>query len=131
MLTPISAPAAPAPVGHYVPAIRLGDLLFLSGQLPIDPATKTPVTGDTLALARQVLSNLGAVLRAAGSRPNCVLRVNVYLTDPGQGPKVNAALVDFFGEEHRPTRTTVIVAGLPLGAPLEMDAIAWVPSPGP
>ena len=126
MITPVKTTEAPAAVGHYHQALRAGGLLFLSGQLPIDPATGKLVEGGAAALARRALDNLDAVLRAGGSRRDCVLRVTVFLTDPAQGPDVNRAFGEFFGE-HRPTRTTVVVKALPLGAALEMDAIACAP----
>jgi 2-iminobutanoate/2-iminopropanoate deaminase len=127
MFVPIETPEAPLPFGHYAQAIRLGNLLVTSGQLPIDPASGNLIGGDAGTLARRVLANLDAVLQAGGSRRACVLRVNVYLTDLSEGPKVNEAFAEFFGEKHRPTRTTVVVKHLPMGAAIEMDAIAWVP----
>ena len=129
MLAPIETPQTPAPVGHYAQGLRVGNLLFTSGQLPMDPTTQTFVSGDIGVLARRVLDNLAAVVRAGGSTKEHILRVNVYLTDPLHAVKVNTAFAAFFGPEHKPTRTTVVVAQLPLGAALEMDAIAWVPGP--
>lgn len=115
---------APAPVGPYSQAIRAGDWLFASGQIPLDPATGKIVTGEIEVEARQVLVNLGAVLEAAGTSFDRVVKATVYLTDLSLFPRVNAIYAEFFSTAPAPARVTVGVASLPLGARVEIDAIA-------
>jgi len=115
---------APAPVGPYSQAIRAGDWLFASGQIPLDPATGKIVTGEIEVEARQVLVNLGAVLEAAGTGFDRVVKATVYLTDLSLFPRVNAIYAEFFSTAPAPARVTVGVASLPLGARVEIDAIA-------
>lgn len=117
---------APAPVGPYSQAIRAGDWLFASGQIPLDPATGKIVTGEIEVEARQVLVNLGAVLEAAGTGFDRVVKATVYLTDLSLFPRVNAIYAEFFSTAPAPARVTVGVASLPLGARVEIDAIASV-----
>ena len=116
--------AAPAPVGPYSQAIRAGDWLFASGQIPLDPATGKLVTGEIEDEARRVLLNLAAVLAAAGSGFDRVVKTTVYLTDLSLFPRVNAIYAEFFSAAPAPARVTVGVASLPLGARVEIDAIA-------
>lgn len=115
---------APAPVGPYSQAIRAGQLLFASGQIPLDPATGKLVPGEIEDEARRVLANLEAVLRAGGSGLDRVVKATVYLTDLSLFPRVNAVYAEFFSTEPAPARVTVGVASLPLGARVEIDAIA-------
>ncbi len=115
---------APAPVGPYSQAIRAGGWLFASGQIPLDPATGKLVTGEIEDEARQVLVNLSAVLAAAGSGFDRVVKATVYLTDLSLFPRVNAIYAEFFSTAPAPARVTVGVASLPLGARVEIDAIA-------
>jgi len=115
---------APAPVGPYSQAIRAGDWLFASGQIPLDPATGKIVTGEIEDEARQVLENLGAVLEAAGTGFDRVVKATVYLTDLSLFPRVNVIYAEFFSAAPAPARVTVGVASLPLGARVEIDAIA-------
>lgn len=115
---------APAPVGPYSQAIRAGGWLFASGQIPLDPATGKLVTGEIEDEARQVLVNLAAVLAAAGSDFDRVVKATVYLTDLSLFPRVNAIYAEFFSTAPAPARVTVGVASLPLGARIEIDAIA-------
>lgn len=116
--------AAPAPVGPYSQAIRWGELVFVSGQIPLDPARGELVTGEIEDETRQVLANLAAVLEAAGSGLDRVLRAGIYLTDLTLFPRVNAVYAEAFAHEPAPARATVGVAALPLGARIEIDAIA-------
>ena len=116
--------AAPAPVGPYSQAIRMGDLVFLSGQIPLDPKTGTIVPGEIEDETRQVLSNLKAVLESAGSDLARVIKTTVYLTDMSLFPRVNAIYAEAFDIEPAPARATVEVSALPLGARVEIDAIA-------
>lgn len=116
--------AAPAPVGPYSQALRHGGFVFVSGQIPLDPATGQLVEGDIEAQTRRVLENLGAVLAAAGSSPERVLRTTIYTTDISLFARINAVYGEFFCHEPAPARATVGVAALPLGAHVEVDAIA-------
>lgn len=115
---------APTPVGPYSQAIRAGHLVFASGQIPLDPATGEKVEGEIEDEARQVLANLRAVLEAAGSGLDRVVKATVYLVDLGLFPRVNAVYAEAFDADPAPARVTVGVAALPLGAQVEIDAIA-------
>jgi len=120
--------AAPAPVGPYAQAIEHAGLIFLSGQIPLDPATGRLVPGDIEAQTRRVLANLHAVLEAGGASLAHVVRTTIYLVDLAAFPRVNAVYAEHFDAEPRPARSTVQVAALPLGAEIEIDAIAAAPS---
>ena len=109
------------------PTLRRFDhegLLFLSGQIPLDPASGELVGGEIEDQARQVLANLRAVLEAAGSSLDNVVRTTIYLIDLSHFPRVNAIYAEHFTSEPRPARATLQVAALPLGAAVEIDAIA-------
>ena len=116
--------SAPAPVGPYSQAVRAGEWIFASGQIPLDPATGELVGGEIEDEARQVLANLAAVLEAGGSGLDRVVRATVYLTDLSLFPRVNAVYAEAFHADPAPARATVEVAALPLGARVEIDAIA-------
>lgn len=122
----ISTPNAPAAVGPYSQGLKSADLLFLSGQIPLDPATKALVPGDIATQARQVMRNLGAVLEAAGASFQDVVKTTIYLVDLNDFARVNEVYGSFF-ESSPPARATVGVAALPLGARIEIDAIARLP----
>jgi 2-iminobutanoate/2-iminopropanoate deaminase len=122
----VHAAAAPTAVGPYSHAVREGGLLFLSGQTPLHPETGALVEGGIEAQTRQVFANLDAVLTAANSSFADVAKVNVYLTDLSDFPTVNALYATYFTEPY-PARTTVVVAGLPLGAAVEIELVARVP----
>jgi reactive intermediate/imine deaminase len=112
-------------VGPYNQAVRAGNLLFCSGQIALDPATGTMVgEGDVEAETRQVLSNLQAVLAAAGSSPRQVVRTTVFLADLADFARVNALYAEVFGSGVSPARACVEVAALPKGARVEIDCIA-------
>ena len=117
---------APAPVGPYSQAIRTGDMVYASGQIPLDPATGEKIEGEIEDETRQVLANLQAVLEAAGSGMDRVVKATVYLTDLSLFPRVNAVYAEAFDVDPAPARVTVGVAALPLGAQVEIDAIALV-----
>ena len=117
---------APAPVGPYSQAIRTGDVVYASGQIPLDPATGEKIEGEIEDETRQVLANLQAVLEAAGSGMDRVVKATVYLTDLSLFPRVNAVYAEAFDVDPAPARVTVGVAALPLGAQVEIDAIALV-----
>ncbi len=116
--------AAPRPIGPYAQAVAAGDLLFVSGQIPLDPATGELVPGSIEAQTERVLLNLSAVLEAAGASLERVVRTGVYLQDLADFPRMNAVYARFFAARPAPARSTVQVAALPLGARVEIDAIA-------
>jgi len=121
----ISTAAAPSAIGPYSQAIRVGNLLFVSGQIPIDPATGEVVAGDIRAQTRQVLKNLAAIVEAAGSSLDRVAKTTVYLRDLSEFAAMNEVYAQFFGGEP-PARSTVQVARLPRDAAIEIDLIAEV-----
>lgn len=114
---------APKAIGPYSQAVSQGSTVYLSGQIPIDPATGKLVEGDFAAKTRRVFDNLGAVLESAGLGFTNVVKATVYLVDLADFPAMNAVYGEFFGD-HKPARSTVQVAKLPLGAPIEIDFIA-------
>jgi reactive intermediate/imine deaminase len=122
MKTPIQSDAAPAAIGTYSQAVRAGDLVFLSGQIPLDPATMEIVDGDFEARARQVFDNLAAVASAAGGTLNDAVKITVYLTDLDNFATVNAVMETFFDAPY-PARAAVGVRSLPKGVDVEADAI--------
>ena len=121
----IRTAGAPAAIGPYVQGVRTGNLVFLSGQIPLDPATGELVGGSIAAQTSRVLDNLKAVLEAAGSSLNRVLRTTVYLADMGTFSEMNEVYGSYF-PEGPPARSTVGVAALPRGASIEIDAIAEI-----
>ena len=119
---PISTDQAPAAIGPYSQAVRSGSLLFLSGQIPLDPATGQLVEGDIVAQSRRVFDNLQAVCTAAGAGLDNIVRVGIYLVDLGDFAAVNAVMAEYFQAPY-PARSTIEVSGLPRGARVEVDAI--------
>lgn len=119
---PIHSDAAPAAIGPYSQAVRSGQMVFLSGQTPLDPATGAMVEGDIGMQARRALDNLRAVCIAAGGSFDDVVRVGLYLTNLGDFAAVNAVMAEYFSTPY-PARSTIEVAGLPKGAAFEVDAI--------
>jgi 2-iminobutanoate/2-iminopropanoate deaminase len=119
----ILTPGAPAPIGPYSQAVRAGNEVFCSGQIPLDPATGALVEGDISAQTEQVLKNLGGVLAAAGLDASHVVKTTIFLIDMNDFAAVNDVYARYFGES-KPARSTVAVAGLPRGARVEIDAIA-------
>ena len=117
------APNAPRTIGPYSQAVRSGGLLFCSGQIPINPASGAIETADIEGQARQVFSNIRAVLAAQGIDLNHVVKATVFLQDIADFPKVNALYEAAFAG-HKPARSTVQVAKLPLGALIEIEVIA-------
>lgn len=122
----IAAPDAPQAIGPYSPAIRAGNLLFVSGQIPIDPATGNLVHGDIAAQTEQVMRNIAALLEAAGAGFEHVVRTTVYLADLNEFAAMNAAYGRFVAAPP-PARATVQVARLPRDARVEIDVIAVLP----
>lgn len=118
-----SSDQAPRAIGPYSQAVGRGETVFTSGQIPLDPATGELVGGDFEASARRVFENLKAVLHSAGADFGDVVKATVYLTDLSDFPKLNTVYAEYFGD-HKPARSTVGVAALPKGAPVEIDLIA-------
>jgi 2-iminobutanoate/2-iminopropanoate deaminase len=122
---PVHAANLPKPVGPYSPGVALEDLIFVSGQGAIDPATGQLAAADIEAQTEQCLKNVRAILEAAGSDLSCVLRCGVFLQDMREFDRMNAAYARMFGD-HRPARTTIAAAALPGdGLRVEIDAIAY------
>ena len=119
----ISTSKAPAALGPYSQALRWGDLIFVSGQIPIDPATSQVVGDDVAAQTERVLKNLAAILEAAGASLGQVLKTTVYLRDLNDFGKMNEVYVRFFSEQP-PARATVQVARLPRDVSVEIEAVA-------
>ena len=123
MKTIVSTKAAPGAIGPYSQAVEAGGLVFCSGQIALDPATGEFVAGGVEAQAEQALKNLGAILEAAGSSYEKVLKTTVFLTDMGDFAAVNAVYARFFDRDC-PARSAVEVGALPKGALVEVEAIA-------
>jgi len=123
MKTAIASPNAPKAIGPYSQAVRAGQLVFLSGQVPLDPATGNLVEGDIAAQTRRIFENLGAVLTAAGLSFANVVRTTVFLADMNDFAAMNQVYATYFQEPY-PARSTVQVARLPKDARVEIDVIA-------
>jgi 2-iminobutanoate/2-iminopropanoate deaminase len=119
----VTAPDAPKAMGAYSPAIKAGNLLFISGQIPIDPANGSLIQGDISAQAEQVMRNLTALLRAAGAGFDRVVRTTVYLADMNDFAAMNEVYSRYIVDPP-PARATVQVARLPRDVKIEVDAIA-------
>jgi reactive intermediate/imine deaminase len=120
--TPIHTDSAPAAIGTYSQAIQSGSLVFLSGQIPLDPETMEIVDGDFEARARRVFANLKAVTEAAGGTLDQIVKCTIYLTDLDNFATVNSVMAEFF-EEPYPARAALGVASLPKGSDVEAEAI--------
>ena len=118
----IHTDAAPAAIGPYSQAVRSGQTVYLSGQIPLDPATGALVEGDIAAQAQRAFDNLKAVCEAAGGSLDAVVRLGLYLTDLGDFATVNAVMADYFSAPY-PARSTIQVSALPKGAVVEVDAV--------
>jgi len=119
----INTEKAPAAIGPYSQAVRAGNTVYFSGQIPLDPATGDIVgAGDVEAQARRAFDNLKAVAEAAGGSLDKVVRLGLYLTDLAEFAKVNAVMQDYF-QAPFPARSTIEVSGLPKGANFEVDAV--------
>lgn len=119
---PVHSDRAPAAIGPYSQAVRRGDTVFLSGQIPLDPDTGLLVEGDIEDQARRAFDNLRAVCEAAGGTLDDVVRLGLYLTDLDQFARVNQVMSEYFDAPF-PARSTIGVASLPRGARFEVDAI--------
>ena len=126
----VTTPKAPAPIGPYSQAVRAGPLIYCSGQIPLDPESGAMVTGDFATQARQVLRNLCLLAEACGPGPEAIVKINVYLTDLGNGPLLNELMQEFFQPPY-PARATLGVAALPKNATIEMDAVLLAAAPPP
>ncbi len=120
--TPIQTASAPAAIGPYSQATRAGNMVFFSGQIPLDPATGNVVDGGIEAQARRAFDNLKAVADAAGGSMADIVRVGLYLTDLSQFAAVNTVMADYF-EAPYPARSTIEVSALPKGVLFEVDAV--------
>lgn len=118
----IATSQAPAAIGPYSQAVRAGDTVYFSGQIPLAPATGNLVEGDIAAQTRRVFDNLVAVAQAAGGSLAQVVRVGIYVTDLANFAAVNAVMAEYFQTPY-PARSTIEVSALPKGAQVEVDAI--------
>lgn len=123
---PIASSSAPAAVGPYSQAVRAGDLLFVSGQIPLDPATGRLVGGDIAAQTHRVLQSLDAIVRAAGATLDDVVKTTVYLADMNDFAAMNRVYATWFADP-APARAAVQVARLPKDAQVEIEAIVRLP----
>lgn len=128
--TVVNSNAAPQAIGTYSQAIRIGDTIYLSGQIPLVPATMQMEAGDMRAQIVRVLENLRAVAQAAGGDLADIVILNVFLTDLAHFPLVNEVMSEYFRAPY-PARAAVGVAALPRGAAVEMDAIMVLTTPNP
>ena len=118
---------APAAIGPYSQAVQAGNLVFLSGQVPLNPVTMELVEGDFEAGAHQVFKNLKAVARASGGDMGDMVKLTVYLTDMSKFPRINDVMAQYFTEPY-PARAAIAVRELPKGAEVEIDAIMMLPA---
>ncbi len=118
----IASTDAPAAIGTYSQAVRVGNTVWVSGQIPLDPRTKELVSGDIEAQTRQVFDNLKAIVLAAGATFDDVVKANVYLVDLAHFALVNKVMAEYFREPY-PARAAVGVASLPRGAQVEVECI--------
>ncbi|MFC4260765.1 RidA family protein [Marinobacter lacisalsi] len=118
----IQTDSAPEAIGTYSQAVKAGDTVYLSGQIPLDPATMEVVTGDFADKTRRVFDNLKAVCEAAGGRLQDIVKLNIYMTDLANFATVNEVMATYFQEPY-PARAAIGVAALPKGVPVEMDAV--------
>lgn len=123
MIERLSPPGVPAPRGPYSPAVRAGDFIFVSGQVPVDPATNQISSGDIKHETRVVLNNLKLVLEGAGASLNDVVRVGVYIGDGKDFAAMNEVYTEFFGDA-KPARST-IVCGFMADIKVEIDCVAY------
>ena len=118
----ISTALAPAAIGPYSQAVRVGNTVYFSGQIPLDPATAALVEGDITLQTRRVFDNLAAVAHAAGGTLAQLVRVGIYVTDLANFAAVNAVMAEYFQPPY-PARSTIEVSGLPKAAQVEVDAV--------
>ena len=116
---------APKPIGPYSQAIKIGNFLFISGQIPVDPESRKLVEGDIGAQTHQVLKNIKAIVEAAGGTLNNVIKVTVYLDDMDDFAEMNEVYSQYFSES-KPTRAAIEVSRLPKNVKIEIEAIAYI-----
>jgi reactive intermediate/imine deaminase len=118
----ISTPLAPQAIGTYSQAVKVGETVYLSGQIPLDPESMQVVDGDIAVHIRRVFDNLKAVAEAAGGDFNDIVKLNVFLTDLSNFPIVNEIMAEYFSQPY-PARAAIGVAALPKGVGVEMDGV--------
>lgn len=121
----VNTDKAPAAIGTYSQAVKIGDTVYLSGQIPLDPASMQLVEGDIGAQVRRVFDNLRAVCQAAGGDLQDIVKLNIFLTDLGHFARVNELMAEYFQQPY-PARAAIGVASLPRGSGVEMDGIMVV-----
>ena len=126
MIERLSPPGVPAPRGPYSPAVRAGDFIFISGQVPVDPATQQLISGDIALETRRVLTNIQQILEGCGATLADVVKCGVYLGDGKDFAAMNAVYAEFFGEA-KPARATVVTGFAVPGIKVEIEAIAYKP----
>jgi 2-iminobutanoate/2-iminopropanoate deaminase len=126
MIERISPPGVPAPRGPYSPAVRAGDFIFVSGQVPVDPTTQKMVSGDIRQETRQTLTNIKSILEGCGSSLADVVKCTVFLGDSNDFSAMNEVYAEFFGES-KPARSTVACQFAIPGIKVEIDAVAYRP----
>ena len=126
MIERLSPPGVPAPRGPYSPAVRAGDFIFVSGQVPVDPATQQVVSGDIGMETRQVLNNIQHILEGCGATMADVVKCGVYLGEAKDFAAMNVVYAEFFGAA-KPARATVVTGFAIAGVRVEIDAIAYKP----
>ena len=119
----IQTDQAPAAIGPYSQGIIAGDLLFISGQLPLDPTSGKLVDGSMGDMTRQIMNNILAICTEAGAQADQIVKTTIFLTDLAKFGEVNEAYAEFFKETTPPARSTIGIAALPLNSPIEMEAI--------
>jgi 2-iminobutanoate/2-iminopropanoate deaminase len=124
-IVPVATPNAPAAIGPYSQAVRAGDFLYASGQIPLDPTTGTITEGGITAQTHQVFQNLAAVLTAAGASFDRVVKTNVYLADMADFGAMNEVYAGYFAQPF-PARATIQAAGLPRNVRVEIDVVAYL-----
>jgi len=127
-LQPIATENAPAAIGPYSQAIRFGNMLFCSGQIPLDPLTGEVVAGDISVQTERVMANIAAVLKASGAGFDDVIKTTVFLVDMADFAAMNGVYARYF-ENHKPARSTVAVKSLPRGVQVEIEVLAALREP--
>ena len=128
MIERLSPPGVPLPRGPYSPAVRAGDFIFVSGQVPVDPATQQLISGDIGTETRRVLTNIQDILKGCNASMSDVVKCNVYLADANDFAAMNAVYAEFFGDT-KPARATVVTGFAVAGIRVEIEAIAYQPKP--
>ena len=122
----IFTPSAPNPIGPYSQAVKTDSLIYLSGQIPVDPQSGTLIEAEIALQTKQVFANIAAVLDAAGSSFSNVLKTTVFLTDMNNFPLMNEIYASYFDSDDAPARSTIQVSALPLGSLVEVEVMAEI-----